>query len=112
VNLTFDDAAAAGVPATLVSGTFRPSNVGGGDVFPGAPAGAPSSALAAFAGTDPNGPWRLFVVDDAGADKGVIAGGFSLTIETEFPVCVSPPPPEDDGNATATAQAGVAATGL
>ncbi|HEX2688222.1 MAG TPA: proprotein convertase P-domain-containing protein, partial [Kofleriaceae bacterium] len=112
VNLTFDDAAAAGVPTTLVSGTFRPSNVGGGDVFPGAPAGAPSAALAAFAGTDPNGPWRLFVVDDAGADKGVIAGGFSLAIETEFPVCVSPPPPEDDGNATATAQAGAAATGL
>jgi subtilisin-like proprotein convertase family protein len=97
VNLTLDDAAPAGVPATLISGTFRPSNVGGGDVFPGAPAGVPAAALAAFAGTDPNGAWRLFVVDDAGADRGNLAGGWSLSIETEFPVCVSPPPPDDDG---------------
>lgn len=101
VNLTLDDAAPAGVGATLVSGTFRPSNVGGGDVFPGAPAGAPAAALAAFAGTDPNGPWRLFVVDDAGADRGSMDGGWSLSIETEFPVCVAPSPPgDDDGVAT------------
>jgi subtilisin-like proprotein convertase family protein len=98
VNLTLDDAAPAGVGATLVSGTFRPTNIGGGDIFPGAPAGAPAAALAAFAGTDPNGPWRLFVVDDTGTDRGSMDGGWSLSIETEFPACVPPPtsPPDDD----------------
>lgn len=110
VNLTLDDAAPAGVPATLVSGTFRPSNVGGGDVFPGAPAGAPAAALAAFAGTDPNGAWRLFVVDDVGTDRGSMAGGWSLSIETEFPVCVAPPAPDGDG--AAPAQGGIIATGF
>jgi subtilisin-like proprotein convertase family protein len=109
VNITLDDAAPAGVPATLVSGTFKPSNVGVGDVFPGAPAGAPAAALATFAGTDPNGAWRLFVVDDVGTDRGNMAGGWSLSIETEFPVCVAPPPPDsDDGDV----QGGVAAAGL
>jgi subtilisin-like proprotein convertase family protein len=110
VNLTLDDAAPAGVPATLVSGTFRPSNVGGGDLFPGAPPGAPAALLATFAGTDPNGAWRLFVVDDAGADAGTLAGGWSLSIDTEFPVCVSPSP-GDDGD-DAVAQGVVAAGGL
>jgi subtilisin-like proprotein convertase family protein len=101
VNLTLDDAAPTPAPAILVSGTFRPTNIGTGDTFPGAPAGAPAAALAAFAGTDPNGAWRLFVVDDAGIDLGTMAGGWSLVIETEFPVCVSPPAPDlvapDDG---------------
>ena len=32
-NLTFDDAAAA-IGATVVSGTFRPTNIGTGDLFP------------------------------------------------------------------------------
>jgi subtilisin-like proprotein convertase family protein len=113
VNLTLDDAAPAGVGATLVSGTFRPTNIGGGDIFPGAPAGAPAAALAAFAGTDPNGPWRLFVVDDVGSDRGSMDGGWSLSIETEFPVCVPPPTsppddaPQDDGGSGA---AGVVVT--
>jgi subtilisin-like proprotein convertase family protein len=106
VNLTLDDAAAAVAPAVLVSGTFRPTNIGGGDVFPGAPAGAPTAALAAFAGTDPNGAWRLFVVDDAGADRGDLTGGWSLSIETEFPVCVAPPPHPD------AVQGSVAASGF
>lgn len=96
VNLTLDDAAPTVVPATVVSGTFRPTNLGGGDSFPGAPPGAPAPALAVFAGTDPNGAWRLFVVDDAGTDSGTMAGGWGLSIETEFPVCVAPPPPGDD----------------
>ncbi|TMQ18551.1 MAG: hypothetical protein E6J91_07705 [Deltaproteobacteria bacterium] len=101
LTITFDDAAAAIAPATLVSGTFRPTNIGGGDIFPGAPPGAPAAALAAFAGTDPNGAWRLFVVDDAGIDAGRIAGGWSLTIDTEFPVCVAPP--AGDGGDTVAA---------
>ena len=96
INLVLDDAAAGAVPSPLVSGTFKPTNLGGGDTYPGAPPGAPASALAVFNGTDPNGAWRLFVVDDAATDRGDLTGGWSLTIETEAPVCVAPPPPGGD----------------
>ena len=33
-------------------------------------------------GGNPNGPWSLFVVDDAQQDSGFIAGGWSVTLET------------------------------
>jgi subtilisin-like proprotein convertase family protein len=112
VNLTLDDAAAASVSTPVVSGTFRPSNVGAVDTFPGAPAGTRAAALAAFAGTDPNGAWQLFIVDDAGADRGDLAGGWSLSIETEFPVCVSPPPGDDGDAGDDDTQGGVATGGL
>jgi hypothetical protein len=67
-TLTLDDAAAAPLPENgplLTPGTFRPTNVGSGDTFP-APAPIPSggSALSVFNGSNPNGTWRLFVVDD------------------------------------------------
>jgi subtilisin-like proprotein convertase family protein len=83
VNLTFSDAATATIPAggPLTTGTFLPSDddTGGTDLFP-APAPTPSAAtdLGGFEGTNPNGVWQLFVTDDAGADVGSIAGGWSL----------------------------------
>lgn len=89
VNLTFDDAA-AGVGATLVSGTFSPSNVGTGDLFPAtAPAGPypDPQALSVFNGVNPNGTWSLFVVDDAASDTGSMAGGWSLAITTGVQEC-------------------------
>ncbi len=86
VDITFDDAAASGVPVPLVDGSFRPTNVAGDgpDIFP-APAPVPSAAtsLAAFAGTDANGTWSLWVVDGAPGDSGSIAGGWCLTITTQ-----------------------------
>jgi subtilisin-like proprotein convertase family protein len=88
VNLTFDDAAASVIGATVVSGTFRPTNVGTGDTFPApAPAAPYGAALSDFNGTNPNGAWRLFVVDDAGGDLGSIAGGWRLSFQTADPVC-------------------------
>lgn len=89
-DLTFDDAAAAGIGATVVSGTFRPTNIGTGDVFPApGPAGPfpDPQLLSVFNGVNPNGTWSLFVVDDVGADAGSIAGGWKLNITTEDPVC-------------------------
>jgi subtilisin-like proprotein convertase family protein len=89
VTLTFDDDAAHDLdPLTpMTSGTYRPINIGGSDVFP-APAPAPSGAvlLQAFAGTNPTGTWSLFVVDDRAGSAGVIAGGWSLdfVMATEF----------------------------
>lgn len=86
VDLTLDDAAAASLPdsAQIVSGAYKPTNYGGGDVFP-APAPAPSASttLDIFNGTDPNGVWSLYVVDDTGGDSGVINGGWCLELAGE-----------------------------
>lgn len=86
VTLTFDDSAPA-VPATIVSGTFAPTNVGTADPFPApAPAAPYGASLSAFNGVDPNGTWQLFIVDDAGGDLGTLAGGWSLSF-TAAPIC-------------------------
>ena len=93
VNLTFDDAAAASLPdsSQIVSGTYKPT-LGtaptNGDFgcsvptsFPStAPAGPYGSALSGFNGTNPNGTWSLYVVDDTSGDVGSISGGWSLDI--------------------------------
>ncbi|MBX3745456.1 MAG: proprotein convertase P-domain-containing protein [Verrucomicrobiae bacterium] len=89
-RLTLDDRAASELPfnptVPIASGTYRPTNHQGGDTFP-APAPAPpyGSALSAFAGTDANGTWSLYVVDDAAPDAGLIAGGWILNIYTTDP---------------------------
>jgi subtilisin-like proprotein convertase family protein len=80
VNLVLKDAAALSIPTPLVSGTFKPTNVGAGDPFPGAPAPTGGSALSAFDGTDPNGDWNLYIVDDAGGDVGTVAGGWCVNL--------------------------------
>ena len=89
-TLTFDDTAAGGIGATVVSGTFRPTNIGTGDVFPApAPAGPhpDPQLLSVFNGVNPNGTWSLYVVDDANVDSGSIAQGWELSITTQDPVC-------------------------
>lgn len=87
-TLTFDDAGAP-IGATVVSGTFSPTNSGAGDLFPApAPIGPYSNtALSVFNGVNPNGTWSLYVVDDAGIDVGSIAGGWSLNFTTLDFVC-------------------------
>ncbi|HEY1017147.1 MAG TPA: hypothetical protein VGE07_30815 [Herpetosiphonaceae bacterium] len=86
VTLTFDDAAATALPDTtqIISGSYRPTNIGPtGDVFGGtAPTGPYSTTLAAFNGTNANGTWRLYVVDDAGPEGGAINGGWTLDLTT------------------------------
>jgi subtilisin-like proprotein convertase family protein len=83
IVVTLDDDAATPLPeiGPLVSGTFQPANYGTGDTWP-APAPVPSGdvALSTFNGTDPNGTWSLYLVDDAGLDLGEITGGWELTI--------------------------------
>ncbi|MCL4868882.1 MAG: S8 family serine peptidase [Anaerolineae bacterium] len=110
VNLTLDDSAANPLPdSTLItSGTYRPTNYGTGDTFP-APAPAPSTAtmLSIFNGTDPNGTWSLYVVDDAGGDSGQIAGGWCLDIDSSGPTptptaTATAVPPTATPTATAT----------
>jgi subtilisin-like proprotein convertase family protein len=88
INMTFSDAAAGPVPVSFVlpSGTYKPTNdnSAGPDSFPGpAPAPSANTTLAgAFSGTNPNGTWKLFLLDDTSGDAGSIAGGWSLTITT------------------------------
>jgi len=80
VSVTLSDAAATSIPdaGPLVAGSFKPSNVnpGTGTEAWSAPAPAPtgSSVLSVFTGTNPNGTWDLFVVDDETPDSGSMTG--------------------------------------
>lgn len=83
LTLTFDDDAAAFVPAgfpSMSSGTYKPSNYGTtADVPPGGiPAGPYSAELAVFGGTPLNGTWSLYVWDDAFINNKPINGGWCV----------------------------------
>ena len=88
LDLTFDDEAAAMIPSNRIdltgSGTYQLSDYVADDEFVGLGrlVGVPSS-LTVFDGTDPNGTWRLYAVDDQ-ADGGLVSiEGWSLDIETD-----------------------------
>ena len=38
--------------------------------------------MSVFNGSDPNGIWTLYILDDAAGDTGILAGGWSLQIRT------------------------------
>jgi hypothetical protein len=66
VNLTLTDTAANSLPdaGPLVSGTFKPTNIGTGDVFPApAPVASSNTTLAVFSGLNPNGNWSFWIND-------------------------------------------------
>jgi len=104
VTLTLDDAGVS-LPdnGQIVTGIYKPTNVGAGDTF-AAPAPAPpySALLSAFSGTGPNGSWALYIMDDEPGDQGAIAGGWSLTMATT----TSPPAPANDECAAAQSISG------
>jgi subtilisin-like proprotein convertase family protein len=94
INLILNDSAASNLPAStaLVSGSFKPTNRVSPDNFaapgPGsfaAPIDASSNPLSTFNGFDPNGTWKLYVVDDAPGDVGSIAS-WSLAIIAPVPI--------------------------
>lgn len=89
-TLSFDDDAPSPLSDSIQisTGTFKPTNYEFlGDTFPvPAPAGPFGANLSVFAGTDPNGTWSLYVVDDADEDTGLINDGWSLTIATLNPI--------------------------
>ena len=89
VTYTFDDAAAAGLNPSAVSpsGTYKPTNNGTPDTWVAPGPGAITQAtptLSSFTG-DPNGVWKLFVVDDLSGDGGTI-GGYSLSFQSTGPL--------------------------
>ena len=113
VTLTLDDFAADPLPSPtqappVVTGTYRPANYGPiGDFLPPPapnPNPSPSPALSAFNGSNPNGIWSLYVVDDQNGNVGNIAGGWELIISTD--ACASPTPsPTATATSTPTATA-------
>jgi len=83
-TLVLDDQATDFLPdgGPLTGGTYKPtdSDTDGGDTFPGyTPSGL--SELSLFNNTNPNGTWRLYVVDDATQDAGQLRS-WSLDITT------------------------------
>jgi large repetitive protein len=92
LNLGFSDDATASLPekTQVVAGLYKPTNFGPYDSLPApAPSGPYGSLLNTFVGTDPNGTWSLFIVDDQSIDQGTITSGWSITIATS----ASQPPP-------------------
>lgn len=91
LNLTFDDDAVGSLPDTspLVSGTYKPTDFEPGEAFPlPAPQGATTgTTLNAFYGSAPTGFWKLFVVDDNGANAGSVAGSWSINLQTSTTAC-------------------------
>lgn len=87
-SITFDD----GCPDfsnSMPSGTdicVRPSDNDAlghqGDSWPGVGDEFPALNLSTFNGKNPNGTWKLYVVDDANDDKGNIGGGWELQLNT------------------------------
>ena len=98
VSFTFDQSAAAAIPdgptTPLPSGTYQPSNYtglstpepGGQDNFPmaGGLMSYPAS-FNVFNGTNPNGTWNLYVVDDQVIDTFSLPSGWSIEITTGAP---------------------------
>ncbi|HVG38553.1 MAG TPA: hypothetical protein VM870_04660 [Pyrinomonadaceae bacterium] len=98
LSITLDDYAQRPLPFTvtgntgypLVSGSYRPSNTNTTDTFPGAPAAPYGYTLSQFNGSNPNGTWNLYVVDQFTPDAGSISGGWTITFD-------APPPPPAAG---------------
>jgi uncharacterized repeat protein (TIGR01451 family) len=87
-TVTFDDAAATSIPTSgLAGGTYKPTQSGVAATYPSpAPGGPYGTNLSGFIGSNPNGTWSLFVVDNQALDDGAISNGWSLTFSTFTPV--------------------------
>jgi hypothetical protein len=98
-DLVVDDEAALAMPATAMSaGSYRPTDLDDvlhPDVYP-APAPTAASAgtlLSVFDGTDPDGTWQLYAVDDVIGHTGVLSRGWSLRLTTTAPPPAASTPP-------------------
>ena len=85
-DLTFDQAAASGVPYPPITGTYKPTEGAPPHPFdPPAPAGPYPVTLDVFNGTAPSGTWKLFVHDESSGDSGSFSGGWSLKLTGPVP---------------------------
>ncbi len=108
-TIGFEQSAAAAISDTsLTAGLYRPANYETStDTFPSPGPGALFMApadLSVFNGTNPNGTWSLYVVDDAAQDSGLISGGWQLrfTVPTVFTVNSAADPGDGTCDATCT----------
>jgi subtilisin-like proprotein convertase family protein len=99
-NVTFSDAAGSPLDPTapVMTGTYTPTDhaeecatTGSGDPFPptappGPTYGTSLSVFDTLSGSDVNGVWNLYLVDDCGKDSGQVAGGWSLHIASGITV--------------------------
>jgi uncharacterized delta-60 repeat protein/uncharacterized repeat protein (TIGR01451 family) len=114
VTLTFDDAASNSLPQSsqIVSGTYRPTSYAlAPPPFPAASTPPPpyGVGLSAVNGSNPNGAWSLYVIDDTPGNSGAISNGWVLNLTTAGVV----PAAADVGLAmTASAVAVVATSNL
>lgn len=84
LTITLDDASGYSLPdnGPIDMAVYRPTNVtDGADKFPKpVPTPLGGSPLSVFNGTDPNGTWTLYAVDDNGDIEGSLSGGWELNI--------------------------------
>ena len=101
LDLTIDELALNVLPdSTALSGShYRPMNYSDEtNEFPApAPSGPYASSFDIFTGTDPNGTWKLYIVDDTVKDGGELRDGWRLDIWARDPMAdlglsVVPPP--------------------
>ena len=93
ITLSFDDTATNSLAqyGSISSGRFKPTDYEPGETLPeSAPSRPYSTSLSVLTGTNPNGKWSLYVVDDAGGDNGRIEG-WSLQLTTAG--VINPPAP-------------------
>jgi subtilisin-like proprotein convertase family protein len=104
VTLRFRDSTVASPVAALpdegqlLSGDYLPSNFTPNPDFPAfSSPGETASAFSSFVGANPNGDWRLYVVDDTAGPRGGVISSWQLSIRTR-PVLAAIPDqttPED-----------------
>lgn len=85
VDIVLDDDATEYIPdnTPYPSGTYKITNRGGADSWPGQPKASPATELAGFNGVAANGEWKLFVINDVDGCEGYIHGGWDLILTTE-----------------------------
>src|SRR5262249_54443414 len=85
LRLTFRDSASAPIPANgpLASQAYQPANYAPASLSlpPPAPAGPYATFLSSFDGLNPNGDWKLYILDDTYPDGGTIDPGWQLHME-------------------------------
>lgn len=86
---TFSDSGTSTLVSGFGSGTYLPTNFNTGtDTFPASAPSAPYSTppgdtfASVFNGSNPNGTWNLYAVDDSLGFAGSIVSGWSLSITT------------------------------
>lgn len=92
ITVTLDDDALVSLPDSdpaITSGTYRPANYGSvvlETMDPPAPGRPYGATLSVFQGANPNGTWRLFVLDDSPEDGGYLGEGWTLQFITSEPI--------------------------